>query len=193
MTMRDALGTGYLLLPLLGGGIFHGLCMKYGWLAVLKHPIDGGYTLRGRPLFGANKTIRGVVAVGIGTGIVLGIQASLLHGRPIIQAIELFDYGRVNAWLLGFLVGAAAMCAELPNSFVKRQLDVRPGDSARGMIGLVLYVVDQVDLLVGVWLAFALVLDIRLAWVLWSVAIVVVMHQLLTSVTYALGMRASSR
>jgi len=87
MTMRDALGTGYLLLPLLGGGIFHGLCMKYGWLAVLKHPIDGGYTLRGRPLFGSNKTIRGVVAVGIGTAIVLGIQASLLHGRPIIQAI----------------------------------------------------------------------------------------------------------
>src|SRR6185436_20528411 len=104
-----------------------------------------------------NKTIRGVVAVGIGTAIVLGIQASLLHGRPIIQAIELFDYGRVNAWLLGFLVGAAAMCGELPNSFVKRQLDVRPGESASGMIGLVLYVVDQVDLLVGVWLAFALV------------------------------------
>jgi hypothetical protein len=193
MTMRDGLGTGYLLLPLLGGGIFHGLCMKFGWLAVLKRPIDGGRTLRGRRLFGANKTIRGVVAVGIGTAILLGVQAELLHRLPSVRAVELFDYSRVNGWLLGFLVGAAAMCAELPNSFVKRQLDVRPGDAARGTIGLVLYLVDQVDLLVGAWLAFALILDVRLVWVLWSVVIVAVVHQLLTTVTYALGMRASSR
>jgi hypothetical protein len=38
---------------------------------------------------------------------------------------------------------------------------------------------------------FATVIDIRAAWVAWSVALVVVVHQLLTWVTYTLGMRRS--
>lgn len=189
----SALGTAYLLLPLLGGGIFHALCMRYDWLRFLGRPIDGGRTVRGRPLFGANKTFRGPVAVGIGAAIVLGLQATVLHHRPGVRRIELFDYGGVNGWLLGFLVGAAAMAAELPNSFVKRQLGVQPGAAAPGWLGAALHALDQVDLLLGAWLAFALVLDVRLGWVLFSVVLVLAVHQLLTSVTYRLGMRASPR
>lgn len=189
--MHGALGIAYLLLPLLGGGVFHGLCMKYEWFSLLKRPIDCGRTVRGRRLFGANKTFRGPVAVGLGAALVLGLQATLLHGLPGIRDIELFDYGGVNGWLLGFVVGAAAMSAELPNSFLKRQLGVAPGQAGQGLLGATLYVIDQVDLLVGAWLVFALVLDVRFTWVLFSVVLVVVVHQLLTSVTYALGMRAS--
>src|SRR5262245_16403889 len=103
--MRDVLGTGYLLLPLIAGGVFHGLCMKFGWLSFLKRRVDRGYEVRGRPLFGANKTYRGIVAVGIGTAIFLGLQSWLLHRLPSVRAIELFDYGRFNGWLLGFAVG----------------------------------------------------------------------------------------
>jgi CDP-diglyceride synthetase len=191
--MREFLGTGYLLLPLLVGGIFHGVCMKYEWLSFSKRPIDCGYTVRGKQLFGANKTFRGPLAVGLGAAVCLGVQATLLHRWSGIRKIELFDYGGVNGWLLGFLVGAAAMSAELPNSFVKRQLGVGPGQTGKGMLGATLYVVDQVDLLLGAWLVFALVLDARLAWVLVSLVLVVVVHQLLTSATYALGMRASPR
>jgi len=88
--MRDVLGTGYLFLPLLGGGVFHGLCMKLGWLSFLKSPIDRGYQVRGRRLFGSNKTFRGVVAVGIGTAILLGLQATVLHRLPAVRGIELF-------------------------------------------------------------------------------------------------------
>jgi hypothetical protein len=191
--MDDVLGTGYLLVPLIAGGVFHGLCMKFGWLSFLKTRVDRGYEVRGRPLFGANKTWRGIVAVGIGTGILLGVQASVLHRLPSARALELFDYGHVNGWLLGFAVGAAAMIAELPNSFLKRQLDVGPGQAAQGPIGAGLYVLDQIDILLGAWPVFALVLDVRPAWIVWSVVIVIVMHQVLTTVTHALGMRASAR
>lgn len=191
--MRDVLGTGYLLLPLIGGGVFHGLCMKLGWLSFLKSRVDRSYEVRGRPLFGANKTFRGIVAVGIGTAILLGLQTTVLHRLPSVRAIELFDYGRVNGWLLGFAVGAAAMIAELPNSFLKRQLDVGPGQAAQGPIGAVLYVLDQIDVLLGAWPVFGLVLDVKVAWIVWSVIIVIVMHQVLTTVTQALGMRASPR
>ena len=107
--MRVLVDTAYLLVPLLGGGAFHALCMKYDWFSVLKRPIDYGYTIRGQPLFGANKTFRGPLAVGLGAAIVLGFQATVLHRLSGVRDIELFDYGSVNGWLLGFLVGMAAM------------------------------------------------------------------------------------
>jgi hypothetical protein len=189
--MRELAGIAWLLLPLLAGGLFHALCMKHAWLSFLTRPIDGGRTVRGRRLFGANKTFRGPVAVGLGAAVILGLQATVLHEFPRAREIELFDYGDVNGWLLGFVVGAAAMLAELPNSFLKRQLGVNPGEGRTGLVGAALYVLDQVDLLLGAWLAFALVLDVRLSWVLVSVVLVAAVHQLLTTVTYALGMRAS--
>jgi len=37
---REILGTVWLLLPLLGGALLHGLCMRYGWLGWLARPID---------------------------------------------------------------------------------------------------------------------------------------------------------
>ena len=56
-----------------------------------------------------------------------------------------------------------------------------------------LYVLDQIDVLLGAWPVFGLVLDVKVAWIVWSVIIVIVMHQVLTTVTHALGMRASAR
>ncbi len=191
--MADVLGTAYLILPLLGGGLFHGVCMKYEWLDFLAQPIDRGRMLRGRPLFGANKTWRGPVAVGLGAAAVLGLQSSLLHALPGVRAIELFDYGSVNGGLLGFAMGTVAMLTELPNSLLKRRIGVGPGQAACGFAGAVLWFLDQVDLLVGAWLVLALVIRVRLAWFGISVLIVVVVHQLLTTVTYALGMRSSPR
>ena len=193
IVMREFLGVTYLLLPLLGGGIFHGLCMKYDWFAFLRRPIDGGWTFRGRPLFGANKTYRGPIGLGLGAGLVLGAQATILHRAPQLRSLELFDYGLVNGWMLGFLVGAVAMLAELPNSFMKRQLGIASGQAGRGILRVVFYVTDQVDVLLGAWVVFALVVDVRFSWVLVSLLLVLVVHQILTTVTYGLGMRVSSR
>ncbi len=191
--MREFLGVAYLLLPLLGGGIFLGLCMKYDWFAYLRRPIDGGWTLRGRPLFGASKTYRGPIGLGLGAALVLGAQATILHRIPELRSLELLDYGSVNGWALGFLVGAVAMLAELPNSFMKRQLGIVSGQAGRGLLGVVFYVTDQVDILVGAWVVFALVVDVRVSWVFFSLLLVIVVHQILTTVTYGLGMRASPR
>src|SRR5262245_51168772 len=102
--------------------------MKFGWLRLLARPIDAGATFRGRRLFGASKTYRGPIAVGLGAALVLGLQSTILHRASVFRGVELFDYGVVDGWALGFLVGAGAMLAELPNSFVKRQIGVPPGE-----------------------------------------------------------------
>lgn len=187
--MRDLPGLLYLLLPLLGGAIASGLCIRFGWLRALARPIDGGRTLGGRPIFGPNKTLRGVLAVVIGNTLVLGLQSTALHYAPAIRRVELFDYGMVNGWLVGLAVGTLAALAELPNSFLKRRLNIPAGQSGPGAMGALFYFVDQVDILVGVWLAYSLVVDVTLWRVVLSVGLIFVLHQAVTLIGGGLGMR----
>ncbi|HKA21679.1 MAG TPA: CDP-archaeol synthase [Blastocatellia bacterium] len=190
--MDEFLKMSYVLSPLLVGLAFHGLCIKFGWLRLLARPIDAGATLRGRQRFGANKTWRGVVAVALGTAAGFGLQA-LLHCVGGGHSLEVLDYGNPAVVVLGLAVGAAAMLSELPNSLLKRQLGIAPGAASRGVLGVVFYALDQIDMLVGVWVVLGFVVGITAARVLWSVVFLFVAHQLLTVVGYGLGMRATAR
>ena len=53
--------------------------------------------------------------------------------------------------LLGLLVGAGAMLAELPNSFLKRRMGIAPGAQAGGIRGVAFHVLDQIDVVFGAW------------------------------------------
>jgi len=172
--MNDLARASLLFTPLLAGFALNGVCIKTGILSALARPLDGGARWRGRRVFGDNKTWRGLVVVALGTG--LGFLA--LHGK----------------WLgLGVLVGTAAMLAELPNSFCKRQLDIAPGRRAGGAAAVLFHVLDQVDVVAGAWLVLWLVVPPTAGLVLASLAFVFVTHQLMTVVGYALGMRATWR
>ena len=186
-------GTLYLLLPLLGGAIFHGLCMKRGWLVALARPIDGGKTWRGRPLFGRTKTYRGPIAVAIGAALTWELQRSVLHGWAPLEALELRDYAALPGWWLGALAGAAAELAELPNSFVKRRAGVQSSGTARGLPSVLFYAWDQIDLLLGFWLVMAWAVHPNALHVLASVSLALALHPLITIAGYLLHMRPTAR
>jgi hypothetical protein len=155
--------------------------------------MDGGRRLRGRPLFGNSKTFRGPVAVAAGAAAVFAVQQHLLHGLDAFAAIELVDYAPLPGWWLGGAAGAAAELSELPNSFVKRRLAIDPGGTASGAPGVVFYLWDQLDLLLGFWLVFGLVVPATPLRVVFSIAIAGSIHPLLTLAGYLLGMRATAR
>jgi hypothetical protein len=190
---REILGTIYLLCPLLGGALAHGLCMKYGWLAFLARPIDRGAKWRGEPLFGHSKTFRGPFLVAVGSAAVFALQQEVLHRFAPFAYIELVDYARLpGAWFAG-LAGAAAELAELPNSFAKRRLRIPSGGTASGALGLLFFVWDQVDLLLGFWLVVGFVVPPSLGRIVTSLVAVGAFHPLLTLVGYLAGMRKSAR
>ncbi|MCD6324052.1 MAG: CDP-2,3-bis-(O-geranylgeranyl)-sn-glycerol synthase [Desulfurococcales archaeon] len=78
-------------------------------------PVDGGRTfLDGRRVFGDNKSWEGVAA-GTITGTVVGAIYSAITGYSL--------------WIVyGFLMGLGAMMGDLLNSFLKRRLNLEPGD-----------------------------------------------------------------
>lgn len=191
--MREFLAVSYLFSPLLVGLTAHGFCIKFDCLKSFSRPLDGGQTFRGERLFGANKTYRGLTAVGLGTALGFGLQASIFHNFAAIRQIELFEYSLLKAIILGFTIGLAAMLSELPNSFIKRQLNIAPGAVATDWRNFLLYVFDQVDLLIGTWLILIFVVETTLTRVFYSFVFLFVSHQILSSFGYLLGMRKTAR
>lgn len=175
--------------PLFAGLIFHGFCIKFGWLRPFAAPIDRGIAIRGRRLFGANKTFRGVLAVALGASAGYCLQGTV----PALQPPAFRALPTLGLGLLGFAMGVAAMLSELPNSFLKRQLDIAPGAPGGGAAAVLFYLLDQVDLLLGAWLVAWHWVPPTLSRVLWSVLFVVVVHQIISMLGALLGMRATSR
>lgn len=178
-----------LFAPLFAGLVLHGLCIRFGWLRRLAVPIDRGATLRGRPLFGPNKTWRGVVAVTLGAALGYALQGL----APALQPPGLRGTPLTGLALFGGALGAAGMLAELPNSVLKRQLGVAAGAPGSGLAAPLLYLLDQLDFLLGAWLVAWVLVPPTVALVAWSLAFVLVVHQAVSALGALLGMRASAR
>jgi hypothetical protein len=179
--------------PLFIGFVCHGCCMKFNLLPALAVPVDGGRKFRCRRLLGANKTFRGFLGVGFGTAFGFMLRAWL--GAPGHTGAEplWLRQPSVGTFCFGLFVGVAAMLAELPNSFVKRQLNISPGEQGNKWVGAAFFVIDQVDMLLGVWLALACAVTISWSFMAWSAAFLFGAHQVITLVGYMLGMRATWR
>jgi hypothetical protein len=76
---------------------------------------------------------------------------------------------------------------------LKRQLGIASGASGSGIVGSFFYVLDQIDMLVGLWVVLALVIGVTALRVLWSVVFLFTTHQMVTVVGYRLGMRVTPR
>jgi CDP-2,3-bis-(O-geranylgeranyl)-sn-glycerol synthase len=116
-------------------------------------PLDGGLTVRGRRLLGDHKTLRGLVVIVPSTAGAFA-ALSVLAGDArahLLWALSPTQYAALGAWAaLGFMAG------ELPNSFVKRQLGIAPGEGARSPAGAVVqFVVDRVDSGIGMLAAMS--------------------------------------
>jgi hypothetical protein len=90
-------------------------------------------------------------------------------------------------------VGGAAMLAELPNSLLKRQLNIAPGAAGSGIRGMLFYLLDQIEMLVGVWAVLWPIIGLTAPRIVWSIVFLFMTHQMLTVVGYLLGMRSTAR
>lgn len=156
-------------------------------------PLDGGATLRGRRIFGANKTWKGLVVMipAVGTAFwALAVGMELL--RP--DALEnLWPLTSVGYFVLGCWAGLGFMLGELPNSFVKRQADISPGTQPATAAGRALsFVVDRTDSVLGALIALALV--VKIPWLAWVGILLAgpLVHWLFNVLLVLLGVKAKA-
>jgi CDP-archaeol synthase len=152
-------------------GVAHVMWLASPWsrLALFSRPLDGGRTLRGRRLFGDNKQIRGFVVM---------VPAAALAFVVVAQILGRGDPGSAGLWALtptgyalaGAVAGFGFMAGELPNSFIKRQLDIAPGAAASNRVGAVLQLAaDRIDSELGTLTALGLV--VPTPWQTWAMVL----------------------
>jgi len=178
----------YLIAPTVLAGFAHAVVIKRDVFPWLKRPIDGGRSLRGRRLFGASKTWRGpVVMVGACT---LGVLTqTAIDGLEPFESLSPLDYRTGLALALGLALGLGYSLAELPNSFVKRQLGIRPGELSSRVRPLQ-YLADQADSVAGCVLALV-AFGLEPALLVLVFACGLGLHMAFDRLLYAFGVKAT--
>ena len=164
--MLKEVGQMYItMLPVILAGVLNMVCVKQKWFKLLAKPIDRGAKLKdGKRIFGDNKTDLGIITMiisSIVTHIIWGeICTFWSNGQELNQLY--INYNNTISYnvLVGSLMGITYMIFELPNSFIKRRLEIPDGKTLNGLKGKVFMVVDQIDSLLGVILVLALVSNI---------------------------------
>jgi CDP-2,3-bis-(O-geranylgeranyl)-sn-glycerol synthase len=181
----DGLRTLLVFVPVLGSFLAHAPVMRYDWMPGLKRPLDFGATVRGRRVFGDNKTWRGALAMGGGVvALTLLLSAWPAFWTRLPAALQ-----AAGPATTGTFIALGTVLGELPGSFVKRQLDIAPGAQRRSVLGALLSIWDQGDFVPGILLALLPLWSPPLRDAVLAFAVVAGVHLGVSAIGYAIGAR----
>ena len=166
-----------LSVPLIVGGIIHMIAVKVDILSYLKKPIHHRW-------FGLNKTWRGFVVMPLATwpGVILAQKIEPLFdlNTPLLTTVP--------SWLLALLLGLGYCLAELPNSYIKRRLGIKEGQTSNRYKWFFV-ILDQADSAIGCLLAYRLVLPVSWTTVILTIILGTIIHLLINVLLYTAGIR----
>lgn len=177
LNSEDNLRILLLVLPLVVGGVLHMIIVKTDNLSYLKKPIHQRW-------FGMNKTWRGFVVMPLATwpGVILaqGLESASDLSTPLLTTHSSF--------LLALVLGTAYCLAELPNSYMKRRLGIKEGQTSDRFKAFFI-LMDQFDSATGCLLAYKLMLGI--SWpVFWATIVFgMFIHFVINLLLYSMKLR----
>lgn len=181
-----------LISPIISG-IVNSIFCKTKYLKFLNKPIDFGENFTDKKrIFGDHKTWKGLFGY-----IILNIIFSVIFGYIWnITNLEKYNFFYINHEntllfniLIGFLLGLGYSLFELPNSFIKRRLDIKPGKTIKGFKKIFFIIFDQADSVFGVALVVWLFYPIGIWIYLFYILLGTVTHLLVNMLLYFLHLR----
>lgn len=163
--MNTVLSIYVTLMSVIFAGALNMLLTKTKFYRSNHNPIDAGKSfIDGKRIFGDNKTWKGFFGM-----IVCGAVSQSIWGAVCAMSESLMSLNRMYKFFpncfavnfaAGILFGFAYVLFELPNSFIKRRVGIVPGKIGKGWIGVLFFVVDQIDSLLGVVLVLSFMCDL---------------------------------
>jgi len=189
--MTDSLSLAvFLLIAMSIAGFVHVAWLRWAQADVLLTPVDFGAHYRGRRLFGDHKRLRGFIALPLAAAGAFALTAALREQLPAPLAESLWNLSIVRYAAIGFAAGLGFMLAELPNSFLKRQLGVAPGQlPASGWPRLICPLLDRFDSAFGVLIAVSLLVPLPAMTWLWVLLMGPGLHALFSVLLFWLGVK----
>jgi hypothetical protein len=154
-----------------------------------KVPLDLGLTYRGRRIFGDNKTLRGFIVMLPATAISFVILGYIALKQSYIF-VRIWPLSPSAFAVLGLCAGLGFMIGELPNSFLKRQLDIPPGNAPQRTFAKVLsFIIDRFDSIIGMLLAVSFF--VPTPWQMWLYVAIIgpVIHWFFSVILYWCGVK----
>lgn len=143
----------YTFLPVVFAGVCNMIFVKRPFLDSFRTPMDGGAVCAdGKRVFGDNKTWKGFAGMIFFTSFwmgVFGLLADRVSWASSLSLIPFHDFSVNEELFYGALWGLGYVLFELPNSYMKRRIDIPPGKNRQGMIGIVCTFIDQADSVLG--------------------------------------------
>ncbi|MBW7477203.1 CDP-archaeol synthase [Paenibacillus oenotherae] len=146
------------MLPIILAGVTNMIFVKLPVVRRNRKPMDGGgYWRDGKRIFGDNKTWQGFFGMIVFTAFWFGLMGWLTGQWTWLKENSLLPWETYNTpfteWGYGLLWGFAYVLFELPNSFIKRRLNIPPGRNIKGWTGISFTLIDQADSVIGCVLA----------------------------------------
>ena len=181
------------LAPTILAGVFNMVWIKLPVLESLRKPIDCGKSLKdGKRIFGDNKTWKGIVGY-ILLNMVFAVIWGFVCRTGILASLNFFYLEHDNTVLynvlIGVLLGMGYSLFELPNSFLKRRLDITPGKTIKGFWKVFFIFLDQADSIFGVALVVWMFHDIGILLYLGFVAVGALTHIIFNMLLYFAHLR----
>ena len=144
-------------------------------------PIDFGKSWHGKPIFGANKTWRGLIC-GVVAGVLVCMAQFWLGDQIYLSFLDTRpEYDHAQPVILGLLLGLGALLGDAIESFFKRRANVEPGKAW--------FPFDQIDYIIGAviltwWLVPVGFMELVSLFAVWFV-----MHLLFSYIGYRTGFK----
>jgi len=165
---------------------------------VFNVPIDFGKNfIDKKRIFGDNKTWKGLILSTILCALVSIIWGLICRYIPIIGEHNWLYMYNENTILFNVLVGAlyglAYALFELPNSFLKRRLDIKPGHTIKtnGIKKKIFFIIDQIDSGIGTTLVLWCFISMTVIEYFQAIVLFGIVHYLIVRVLYYLKMKES--
>ena len=133
-----------------------------------------------KPIFGNHKTYRGFF-FGILAAIIITYIQSLLYQYPFFQQISFFNYNEISFFTVGFLIGFGVLFGDLVKSFIKRRVNVKPGDK--------FFPWDQLDLVIGAIIFISFIQRIPWSMIIFYIIVGPTLHVCFNHLGYWLKIR----
>jgi len=152
------------------------------WLKRFEAPMDFGKTFRGKRIFGAHKTWRGMAAGIIFATITLGLQQIFAaHAGWLRDWTYRVHYAHLPTLVVGPLFAVGALGGDAIESFFKRQRGIAPGHGW--------FPFDQIDYIVGGALATMPFVKLSILEYILLVGIWLVVHIVASVIGYFIGVK----
>lgn len=192
MTTPDPLHAAlFLIVAFVLAGLAHSAWLRTRVSQRFAWPLDGGRTFRGRPLLGPNKTPRGFMVMVPAAAASFAALSALLDAPATGVTANLWSLSTLEYALLGAWCGFGFMLAELPNSFVKRQLGIGAGQAPRDRSRAAAhFILDRVDSLLGLLAAVSIAVPTPLATWGWMLLLGPAVHWSFSVLLHGLGVKS---